>query len=444
MTRVKDQNLERLLGWPEGLDNLSAETELPIGLVSSRDGKPHGSLRVAENVNLDESGKVTSRAGFTLVGDYPGMHSVWASEQFPVMLAAYNGYLVWMDQTAVPTNIVALSAPTEPMSYDIHAGWVYYSNGFDSGRYNGEVRQEWAIMPPLSAPVLAEYASGGLDAGTYQVALTYRDAYGRESGASQYDEVTIAAGKGILISAIPTTSDSSVTTVRVYCSRTNGTICYAVNDIPAGTASYLIGVHTPGAALETGFHEPLPAGHIVRFHNGRQYVFRNKVLFWSEALRPGQTVLQSNYLSFNARGDLLEGVGEGPQAELYAAAGNRTYLLSGDDPSKWNRRIAHPHGAVPGSSTRVDATAVGEDQSGRIPFWLDNDGQFVLGMPGGVKMLHKDRYAAETGVERGATVLREAGGLRHLISVLRGGQTSNVAVSDSVDAEVWKDGVRLS
>lgn len=441
---VKDSELQRVLGFPQGLDNLSAETDLPMG-KRGPGGAVVGSLRVAENVDLTDTGKVSTRDGFALVASLAGLHSGWADPGFDYALAVYNGYLVRFDTALTRTNVVALSSPLEPMSYAFHAGWVYYSNGFDSGRFNGQRRQEWAILPPLGIPTLAVQATiGGLDAGTYQIAVTYLDDYGRESGSSEYDEIDVPQGGGVLLTAIPQTSDPDVTTIRVYATEPNGTTACAVQDLPIGTATFLLGRHTPGKALDTEFQEPLPAGHIVRFHNGRQYVFRNRDLFWSEALHPGQGKLQTNYLRLNARGDLLEGVGEGPQAALYVAAGKRTYLLSGPDPKDWSRRVAHPHGAVPGSSAQVDITAMGLQGSGRTPFWLDDDGQFVVGTPAGVQPLHKERYAAKTGVQRAATVFRESGGVRHVLSVLKGGQAHGLAVSDSADAQVWSNGVRIS
>lgn len=441
---VKDAALERLLGWPQGLDNLSAEDQLPIG-TRTRDGRTIGSLRVAENVDIDAKGKVASRAGYSLISALAGIHSLWADPSFPYMLAVYNGSLVMFDTNEVRTTVVTLSAPAEPMSYAVHAGWVYYSNSFDSGRFDGDRRQDWAIFPPLGMPVLTlQPTVGGLDAGMYQIATTYFDNDGRESGASEYDQLEVPAGGGILLSAIPQSADPDVSSIRVYASKANGKVAYSVRDLPAGTATFLLGAGQRGKALETEFQEPLPAGHIVRFHNGRQYVMRGKDLYWSEALHPGQGKLQANYLRFAARGDLVEGVGEGPQAALYVAAGQRTYLLSGADPEKWNRRIAHPHGAVPGSSLMIDNTDTDGESSGRVPFWLDTDGQFLIGTPAGVKPLHKDQYAAPTGVERASTVMRHSGGTRHLISVLQGGQASGLAVTDTADAEVWRDGVRLS
>ena len=444
MAGVKNDALQRLMGFPQGLDNLSAETELPIG-KAGQGGQVKGSLRVAENVDLDDLGKVSSRDGYTLVAALAGIHSAWSTPGFGKMLAVYNGNLVSFDETETRTTVCALTSNL-PMSYALFSGWVYYSNGFDSGRVNEDnVRQEWALVPPLAPPTLAAHATvGGLDAGTYQVAATFIGDDGRESGACEIDQVDVVQGGGITLTNVPNTSDADGAYVRIYASKANGSVLYKVRDLPLGTSTFLIGVHESGRQLETMFHEPLPAGHIVRFHNGRQFVFRDRAVYWSEALYPGQGRLQANYVAFDKRGDMIEGAGEGQGAVLYIAAGKRTYQMSGADPKQWQRRIAHPHGAVPGSSTRADASALGVEGVGTVPYWLDANGQFVSGPLAGVQQLHQDRYAAPSGVTRASSVFQEVAGARRLLSVLQGGITNPLGVTDTAEAEVWRDGVRVS
>lgn len=443
MAGVRDNALIRLLGWPQGLDNLTAETELPIG-QRGPGGEVLGALRVAENLDLNGDGKPRRRPGYALVG-YPGMHSAYAHPEYPYLLAVHDGALCWLDADEAKAGSTPLAAPHLPMSYAYAVGWVYYANGIDCGRVNAAgFREEWGLLPPLGVPALTASAVGGLYAGTYQVALTYLDANGRESGASLSEQVELAEGQGVLLTQIPQSSDPAVTTIRVYATAANGTVLYAAADLPAGTTSYLIGVHQPGKALDTEFAEPLPSGHIVRFHNGRQYVARDRVLYWSDALHYGQGWLANNYLMFNARIDLVEGVGQGNEAGLFVAAGERTYYLAGADPNQWQRRIVHPVGAVPRSSVQVDRQVLRLEGSGEVPYWLDRSGQFVVGVPGGVIALHKDRYAGPAQAEAAATVLREAEGDRYLLTMLRGGVANGLGIVDTVEAEVWKNGVRIA
>jgi hypothetical protein len=443
--RVPDGKLITLRGWPQGINNLSAETELDLGKAGPG-GKVTGELRVAENLDLDERGKISQRAGYSQVETLAGLHSLYAHKRFSLMLAVYNGQLVSFDRNLVRASRLTLISRTSRMSYDYDAGWVYFTNGFDSGRINesGQV-EPWGLKAPIGQPTLTAAAAGGLAAGTYQVAITYLDGNGRESGATLAAEIELESGQGLALSSIPQPTEVSATTVRVYATSANGSQLRYVRDLAVGMTTASVGVHTPGKPLATQFCEPLPAGQIVRIYRGRMYVIRNRVLYWSEAMNYGQGVLAANYLSFNENGTLLEGVHSDTAAGMFAAFGKRTYFFTGSEPKQWQKAIAHPHGAVLGSSTLADGQALEQESSGDIPYWLDDSGQFVIGTPDGrVRPLHAERFVGPVNVESAASVFREAGGLRHFLTTTTGGGVSPLAVGDRVEAEVWKNGVRIS
>lgn len=445
MARVKDNELTRLHGWPEGLDNVSRENELPMG-KSGAGGKVSGRLREAENLDLDDEGKPSRRAGYSQVEALPDLHSLWADKRFPLMLAVYNGALVAFDIGENRSSLTTLLSRTSPMSYSYDAGYVYFTNRFDSGRIDvdGNVTP-WAVEPPRGQPTLSANASGALAEGTYQVAVTFLDADGRESGSTLAAEIDLETGQGILLSNIPQPAAAGVELVRVYCTETNGEELYFVMDVPVGMTSAVVGAFTPTVGLATQFIEPLPPGDIVRIYRGYMYVIRDNVLYWSAPMQYGQGVLFNSYLKFNDRGTLLEGLHVDGAEGMFAAFGNRTYFLAGTNPKDWQRAIAHPYGAAAGSSTLADAKVLGTEADGDLPYWLDSNGQFVIGQPGGrVQALHADRYAAPQNVERAATVLREAAGMRHLITTFQGGVANPLAVTDRAEAEVWRNGVRVS
>ena len=444
--RVTDNELQRLEGGQQGIANLSPETALPMG-KAGRGGVVTGSLREAENLDLDNEGHPSRRPGYSQVEALPDLHSLWANKRFPFMFAVYNGNLVAFDENEARTTVTNLVSRSSKMSYDYDAGWVYYTNGFDSGRVNMDLgRQPWAIQAPIGQPLADPTAgTGGLPGGVYQVAITYLDVDGRESGSTLATEVEIADGEGIALTSIPQPSDASVTAVRVYASKANGEELRYVRDLAVGMTSATIAVHQPGKVLATQFQEAMPPGQIIRLYKGYMLVARGKVLYVSGAEHYGQAVLHNSYVSFNEDISLLEGVHVDGSPGLYLAAGKRTYYLAGDTPDQWRRAIAHPHGAVPGSSVLVDATVLGLEVAGDIPFWLGDDGQFVIGTPAGrVQPLHAERYAAPSEVESAAVMFREAGGLRHLIATLQGGVSNSLAVGDRAEAEVWRDGVRIS
>lgn len=444
MAGVKDNATTKILGWPRGIDNLSAETQLPIG-TRRRDGKVDGALREAVNIDLDSDGRPSRRPGYTLV-EAAGVHSLYGNKRFALMLGVRNGQLVSYDADERRTDRMTLQARDARMSYDFDAGWVYFSNGFDSGRINDAgVIQPWAVATPIGQPTLAQATAGGLAAGYYQVAVTYRDADDRESGSTLAAEIEIDAGTGIGLSAIPQPSEAGVTTVRVYATEANGEVLRFVMDLPTGMTSATIGVHQPGKALATQFHEVLPPGEIVRIYRGRLYVVRNNVLYWSAANRYGQGILAESFLSFNGPGRMVEGVHAGDDAGMFVAFGKRTYFMSGPNPKKWQRAIAHPYGAVVGSSITADAGVLGfDDYTGELPYWLDDSGQFVVGLPDGkVAPLHADRYAGPVHAESATTVLREVAGERHLVSTVLGGSPNPLGITDTAEAEIWRDGVKI-
>jgi hypothetical protein len=443
--RVPNGKLITLHGWPQGINNLSAETELDLGKAGAG-GKVAGELRVAENIDLDDQGKISQRSGYSQVEALPDLHSLYAHKRFPFMLAVYNGQLVSFDATYARVSRLALISRTSRMSYDYDAGWVYFTNGFDSGRINdlGQV-EPWGLKAPIGQPTLTTTPAGGLAAGTYQVAVTYLDGNGRESGSTLAAEVDLASGQGVALTNIPQPTEASVTRVRVYMTSAGGSQLRYVRDLAVGMTTSSVGVHTPGTPLATQFCEPLPAGQIVRIYRGRMYVIRGRVLYWSEALNYGQGVLAANYLSFNDAGTLLEGVHTDTNAGMYAAFGKRTYFFTGSEPDQWQKAVAHPHGAVVGSSTLADGAALDMDTTGDIPYWLDDNGQFVIGTPSGrVQPLHAERFVGPVNADYAATAFRESGGLRQLLTTVMGGGTSPLAVGDRVEAEVWKNGVRIS
>lgn len=442
MAGVRSSELAGLDGFPLGINNRAKEESVP-----------NGALRAAKNVDIDADGKPSRRPGATLARAASGLHSLWAHDRFPYMLGVHDADIVLIDaaETITPLGF-SLTKPDAPMSFDLLAGAVYASNGTDQVqvREDGSFRA-WAAECPGGQPqVTVQAGQGGLAAGTYQVAVTFIDEHGREGGATLPVEVEVEAGDGLLLSSFPVAADPSTTWVRIYCSKPNGEPLYKVQDIPVAMSSFLLGAHQPGAILDKLLLTPLPAGHIVRGHNGRQLVADGNLMLWSPALTYGLTLRHRAYHRYDAPMTLMEPAGEAEGSGLFVAtaAGNgksagRTYYLTGPDPQNWQRVIAYPQGAVPGSATKVDAKALGL-QGGVVPVWLADNGQLVVGLPGGqVIELHADRYVAPAKADRASIALREFNGMRHLIATLRGGEVSGLAATDLAVAEVWKNGVQI-
>lgn len=443
MAGIPSEQLIPLGNFPAGIDNRSREDAVPRG-----EGGANVALREAVNVDIDNAGKVSRRPGFTQVEALTDLHSLYASDRFPFMLAMHGSNLVKFDSSLTRSTVQAsIGQPLNTMSFDVAAGVAFYSNRYESGRIDDAgTRKPWAVETPGGPPIVtANSSAGGLRAGTYLLCITYFDDAGWESGASLATEITLTEGQGINLTFIPQPVAGDVDTVRVYLTPPGGEVFYMAADIPVGIASYLIGAHVPGRALDTLHLEPLPAGQIVRAGNGRLHVATGNVHYWSEAMHYGLGKRHDNYARYDGDITLMEFAGQAEGSGLYVAAGKRTYYLSGPDPKNWQRVIAHAHGAVPGTATQVEASRFGIEAGGLLPCWLNTEGQLVIGAPGGqVIPLHRDRYSAPANAEFGSMAMRDFRGVQHLIAALRGGSTSGVTATDVAEAEVWRNGVRVS
>lgn len=437
MARVPDSALIKFAGWTQGVDNLSRE-----------DSVRAQRLRAGVNIDIDPEGKVTRRPGRELADAAPGLHSLYSIPRFPLMLAATPTELRSYDRNLTVASLATLNTDA-PVSYASVSSWVYYTNGRERGQVFADgVRRDWAPEFPGGQPFVTEYSSaGGLAAGKYQVAITFMDVYGRESGATLAVELEIAAGSGLLLTAFPLAADPDTQTIRIYATPPNGDVLYFVQDLPIGTTQFLLGAHTPGAALDKQFLSPMPAGQIVRSYGGRLHVAVGNMHLWSEAMMYGMYKRHGSYARYEQDITMMEPAGEADASGMFVGTASRVYFLTGPDPKNWQRVIASPAGAVLGSSLLVDSAEFEiKGVQGLLPLWMSTTGQLTLGLPSGqVLELHADRYSGPQDAEHASLAVRHLNGAAHVIAALRGGQVATgMRARDTVEAEVWKNGVRIS
>lgn len=197
--------------------------------------------------------------------------------------------------------------------------------------------------------------------------------------------------------------------------------------------------------LRTQFQSPLPAGQLVGAGHGRLFVARGRTVYWSDALRYGQGVLADNNYRVGMQSDsvdLLAPVGDGTEgAGVYVAAGKRTYWLSGADPKDWRAVIAYGAGVVPGTLCWASGEVWGLETLSPTPSWLAKNGQFCVGLPGGqIVSYNADTASTDTG-ERGASLIRDVRGQRHMLATIQGPQA--LGISDDWSVEVRRNGVVL-
>lgn len=429
---IKDDKPLIDLRFPKGKNNVSHETDLP-----------ENSARELLNVDITNSGEPSRRKGYTSVYDSGGetVHSLFTAGQLTVFMQGQALKQLHPDFTA--TNIRTGLDPDNPISYAEINKLIYYSNGDNSGIIDSDgAHADWGVDAPLGQPLLMQIA-GSLDEGEYQVAVTYLNPFGEESGSILAMPITVPAGGGIQLMNIPQSTASSV---NVYVSTAGGDQLYWQANIPMGETTYSFTSLKQGRKLETQFLERMPAGHIVRYGHGRLWVARGNLLIFSPALRYGLYDPRFTYFQFPADIDIVQPVEDG----VYVTA-DKTYFLAGTNPAEMKQDVVYPYPGVRGTGMEVPHTKfiaendlISDSAKEDVAFWYSTKGA-VLGYPNGnVHPITEDRVAiSEYG--KGASLLREEDGIRQLVTSLtdKGDQTG-FGVTDYATAEVRRNGVLIN
>jgi len=392
-----------------GINNVAPDTDLP-----------EGSLVTATNVDLDKEGNVYSRKGYTKVYSGSNIHSL------------FKGYFVEGSELRDISGTVydtGLSA-SHSLAWDTILGEQYYSDGTFLKTLNYGLA---GLPTPPNNPVLSS-TSGLLDNGIYQVAIVYQDPNTGEIGGALLAS-TITAN-GILLSNIPVSPDGY--DVVVYCSTQNGEELYQNGVVPNGMTNYtIINSRESTKILDTQFMEPLPGGHIIRHFKARLYVANGNVLWFSEAFRYGLRKTNKDFFQFPSKITIVQPVSDG----LYVVA-DKTYFLAGTEPKNMQQTVVSTDYGIEGTGIAVGGNSFGFESDTEVGYWFSNTGA-VLGLPGGaLKNITEDRLALEQDLSLGATMYKETGGIRQMITSFRNKGTNSVnQFSSQITSQIIRNGV---
>jgi len=433
MAGVSDRALRGIGPWPLGVVNAIKEDAIP----RAEDGRPLG-LREADNVDIDAAGIPTRRRGQARFHAGTLAHSLWTDDEFPVGLFVDDGELQAIDASGAVSGL-GVVVGNAPLSYAKIGERVFYSNRTACGVIDLALqRHDWGPETPAGQPTPAAVDGYSLAAGQYQVAVTFIDALGRESGSTLAAVAQVQAGQGISLSNIP--QPLTALAIGVFVSDANDQVLRLHSVLPAGTTTLVIGQPAAGRALETQFLTAMPPGQIVGLLNGRQFVADGRTLRWSPPLRYGLTDPVRYVLRFADEIDLFAPVSEGASSGVYVAAGKRTYFFAGADPAGWSLNIKKSTGAIPGSYCRIPGNVLGGEDTERVPVWIAADGQVCIGGPSGAIATPKQGLAVLNGADRAATLFREENGLQQFVAAMRGARPQSMAVRDKAIAHVIYDG----
>lgn len=432
MAGVRDRELVQLGPWPQGINNLAKEGSLP---ADPETGLPLA-LRELDNMDLDAGGFARARQGYGLVHAGNLMHSLWSHPEVPFALVVDGGQLHAVHAGREPEPLGAMVG-SQPVSYELINDRIAFTNRTACGLVLLDQRVcAWAPEHPGGLPDIAPVAGFGLSAGQYQVAVTFMDELGRESGCGAAAAVDCADGQGIQLNNIPQPLRADTAAVLVYATGANDQVLRLAARLLPGTQSHVLTVPAEGRSLTTQFLQPLPAGQLTRLFNGRQYVAAGGQILWSDPLRYGMFNPVRNRVGFRGQVDVME---PGGQEGMFVAAGQRTYFLGGQDPANWGLRMVRSSGAAPGS-IRVPGNVLGFDSTEDWPVWIERTGHFCVGSAGGQVLVLKEGEAVINDADRAALMFRQQDGLQQLVASLRGARPQGLAVRDRAVARVVYDG----
>jgi hypothetical protein len=350
-----------------------------------------GDLAVAQNIDIDTSGRMSRRNGYTSVRA-GAAHSLWAGGSIALFVS--GSQLNQLDASYSASVLRDGLTAGLFMSYVAEGDRIYFTNGEQTGIVENGASRTWGMLvPEMPYP---EVTVGNMPAGTYQFTMTYFRRDGQESGASIAGAVTLGDGSG-LVFTLPVSTDPDVVSKGVYLSTPNGEVMYLALVLSNDTLSayYQNDTSELNTPLMNQFMGPPPAGQLIAYYHGRLFVAVDDTLYFSEPYALELFDLR-NYMQLDGRISLLATMEDksGTDSGFFVGTDRSCGVLVGSDPDAFQYIPKTDYGAVIGAIDYVDGSLFGDDSAGArpLPVWLTTQG-LCVGMPSlEIKNLTRTRY----------------------------------------------------
>jgi hypothetical protein len=274
-----------------GMNNKSRPEDIPSGKASNA-------------VNVQFANGTQGRYSFTpgeIIFTRPGKTRVYTGTDIHSLhvgneiLFAEDGGLKLLNANLTTATTLQSGIGNSRVFYARVADTTYLANEIFSGKVRNGVLSEWGTARPTRQPDCAAGTYGGMYAGDYRVAITWKGTNGEEGGTGMGRRVTVAEGGGINLSNFPV-PPSYVTAVSVYISSVNGDTMWWYGDYPANTSALTLTRKICTIPLQTQFmYPPKPRGIIVA-HQGVIYYADGNRLYRTLPQRYGLTKARTSML----------------------------------------------------------------------------------------------------------------------------------------------------
>lgn len=386
-------------------------------------------LTRAENVDLDRTGGLRTRDGYTKVRTLTDGHSGWAGR---MALYADGGNLYQFNPNGTDTLLATGINPNADISYaELPDGQVLWCNGSQRGRIANGQNLTWGIEIQGRPSVAA--TTGNLPVGTYQVAVTTVDG-NLEGGYTQAASITLSETGGILVTPAVAAADFNI-----YLSDTNGQDLYYHS---SGSTTITDLADTTDISMHQGVYPP-PNGHIVRVWGGYALVADDSALYIAEPGAPHRFRLATDLQMFGSRIVLVEPLPDGVYVAVEAGG---TFWIEGTSPADWRVRQVDNRLVSEGEAARVLASRIPWAESQlevMVPVWATQDG-FVAGLPGGVLKAPQASNIAMDAHRKASVAYVERPNLRQILTTLREKTMgSRVRSGDQLTISATRGGIPL-
>lgn len=394
----------RTADWSAGANN-----------IAPRDRLPEASLRAAVNVDPLPGGRLAARARYQRRYAGSAVRAVLALGD--KLLIADGAELVEFNPQANSSRVLRSIAGAGPMVGDELNGRLYFCTANEALEYDGSIVRPWGVPDVLQQPAVSLGDGGILQAGQYQLAMTYTDQWGREGGTDRALVVAAQAGEQLLVS-VPQLPAGC--TANLYVSSVNGSALYLQRRASIAGEVAIGSVTDDTQRCETVLCRAPQPGHLACAHNGTLAVGIDRHVQLTRPMRPHLVDRARDFYQYPQRiGMLLSANGA-----LFVSA-DRVHALSAAETAEVSQSRALEYPAIPGSGVKLP--------DGRAA-WVTRYGVAVAG-PDGVRLLTLNTYAPGTAL-RGAAGVLDFNGNQLIVSTLIGRTGASLASTDRFLGEV--------